>query len=185
MKIFDDTQMAAAEKELLQPTRVSLEQHRMSTATNLSLVTATLLEKRRNQQYEPTMMKKFRGGDASMQSSTSIHDVERRVTLMILYLCIIFTLGHTPELVYKIVLALSVTNDTSTVHNHEGILNVIENVDDAKFNYLSLFQTVADLMSFATRGLNFFIYYRYNHLFRITFRRTFHALLPSARTINQ
>ena len=83
------------------------------------------------------------------------YNTERRVTLMILFLCLIFLLGHIPEMLYKL---------KSSLHNNYKLIN---------FNYLPFFLIFANFMSFSTRGLNFFVYFLYNLVFRNALKDVF------------
>ena len=83
------------------------------------------------------------------------YNTERRVTLMILFLCLIFLLGHIPEMLYKL---------KSSLHNNYKLIN---------FNYLPFFLIFANFMSFSTRGLNFFVYFLFNLVFRKALKDVF------------
>ena len=94
---------------------------------------------------------------SSMKSSRimSNYRLERRVTLMILCLCLIFLFGHVPDMLYKI---------KSCLHNNYRLVN---------FNYLPIYLIFANLMSFSTRGLNFFVYFFFNYSFREALKKIF------------
>jgi hypothetical protein len=105
------------------------------------------------------IMKKYRYelNGPSTCSTTKIlnnYNVEKRVTFMIIFLCMIYLLGHIPETVYKFKTYLSMSG---WIH----------------FNYLPEFHLFVDIMAISTRGLNFFIYLKFNFLFKSTFKNLF------------
>jgi hypothetical protein len=106
-------------------------------------------------------LKKFHLQPNGRIKSINVYDIERRVTHMILFLCFIFLVGHIPEMFYKLKSGIS------------SFVNI---------NYLPMFLLASNFMAYSTRGLNFFVYYFFNIIFKETFKDLFFSRFVSTRS---
>ncbi len=96
---------------------------------------------------------------------------------MIIYLCVIYVLGHLPETLHKI--QANLFNKSSMQDNVYSDANLSSlNVTGGNHDADGWFHTIVDFMAISMRGLNFFIYFKYNVLFKNTFKQMFWKIKP-------
>jgi hypothetical protein len=79
---------------------------------------------------------------------------EKKVSYMILFLCILFLIGHLPETLYRLKRKLNILFITN-------------------FNYLDHYLIISNMISFVSSYLNLFIYLGFSKMFSEQFKETF------------